>query len=213
MSSHSACEQSRKAARRVGVVALLCLGPALFGPGCAGIKPSYVPTHYYTVTLGGVDLDIGDGIELTLMVARFEARERYDERIVTRRNPFEIEYAEYDRWVERPDTLVTTAVTDWLRDAGLFRRVASEERGPAYDLILRGQVLAFERSGDRAICTLDLSLYGGANGRDVLWSDTLSSETPLRGDSFPALAEGLSEGLGSILIQAIEQWKRLGLSQ
>lgn len=140
-----------------------------------------------------------DQLAVALGVERFAAAAIYEEdRLIYRESPFEVKYDHYRRWAARPAQLVTDEIINQLAARGLFRTVTSYPTAVPVDCILRGRILAFEEwdRGEQWFgrVAISVQLYQ-ASSQKLLWSGTLSRETPAQKRLPAAVAQAISTSL------------------
>ncbi len=167
---------------------------------CGGVPQ----TFYYTLAeapaaSGESAGNHHDQLAVALGVERFAAAAIYEEdRLIYRESPFEVRYDHYRRWAARPAQLVTDEIINQLTARGLFRNVTPYPAAVPVDYILRGRLLAFEEwDHDEqwfGRVTINVQLYQ-ASSQKLLWSGTLSRETPAQKRLPAAVAQAISTSL------------------
>lgn len=188
----------------VRVVSLLILCGLL--TGCLDSR-QFTPVRYYSLE------PLTDNIpratqswRIPLGIQPFTAASRYRERMLYRSSEVEVNFYEYDRWVEPPEEMVTRMIAAALRAAGLFQQVqhVDDVRLPAW--ILSGELLRFDEvrgpQASRAECWLRLALRRAQDER-LLWSNTLRAAVPLRHKTAAALALAMNAAVQQIARQLI----------
>ena len=177
-----------------------------------GCLPSgkFRPTRHFTLEPGGPAPSKGAApLPVTAKVRRFSVTPRYDYRMTRRLSDVQLQYSEFDRWVETPDELVANGFYRALARSRAFQYVIPPEFSAAGDVLVEGRVMAFEGAPDNhAALTLALALRRESNNR-VLWQKTLSRTAPMGNTSPAALAEALSKALDEMVAECVEEWRKL----
>ena len=179
-----------------------------FLTGCLGARP-FIPVRYYSLEpLTDSVPHATQSRTIALGIQPFTAASRYHERMLYRLSEVEVNFYEYDRWVEPPEEMVTRIVADALRASGLFpqvRQVANLQL-PAW--LLSAVLLRFDEVRgphlSRAECWLQLELRR-ARDEQLLWSKTLRAAAPLNGKSAAALATAMTTAVHQIARQLITE--------
>ncbi len=158
-------------------------------------------------------VQLPDGVH-TLAVRDFDSRRRYEARVVRRTPEGALTFLENERFVEDPRECVTTVVREALAQSGAFRLVVPASGGFETDLLLDGNVLAFDlvepKSGPwTAHLALRLTLADAHGG--VLSSAALDAERPLPGPSPEGLGPALGACLREVLDRALAAWREAGV--
>lgn len=134
-----------------------------------------------------------------LHVRPFSAPETYSYSIVSRPDPYQVDFLEDRRWVEPPADLSTAAVEQILASAGLFRPA---DDSPAWTL--EGRVLRFDlvRDGEQvsAFASLRLEIFDGSGAR--IWGGTFEGRAPLQNNPGRAMSAALRE-LGKQIVGSL----------
>lgn len=176
--------------------------------GCLGARP-FIPLRYYSLE------PLTDNIPhathsrtIALGIQPFTAASRYHERMLYRLSEVEVNFYEYDRWVEPPEEMVTRIIAASLRASGLFQQVqqADNLRLPAW--FLSAELLRFDEVREpperRAECWLRLALRRAPDER-LRWSKTLRAAVPLAHQTAAGFAAAMSAAVQQIARQLITE--------
>jgi ABC-type uncharacterized transport system auxiliary subunit len=179
-----------------------------FLTGCLGAR-QFTPVRYYS--LEPLTDNIPQAIQrwtIPLGIQPFTAATRYRERMLYRSSEVEVNFYEYDRWVEPPEEMVTRLIAAALRDAGLFQQVQQVANLQLPAWVLSGELLRFDEvrgaQASRAACWLRLALRRAQDER-LLWSKTLRAAVPLSHKSAAGLAVAMSAAVQQIAQQLISE--------
>jgi len=174
--------------------------------GCLGARP-FTPVRYYS--LEPLADNIPQAIHsrtVPLGIQPFTAATRYRERMLYRASEVEVNFYEYDRWVEPPEEMVTRVIAAALRDAGLFQQVQEVANLQLPAWVLSAELLRFDEvrgaQAWRAECWLRLALRR-AQDEHLLWSNTLRAAVRLSHKSAAGLAVAMSAAVQQIARQLI----------
>ena len=140
---------------------------------------------------------------ITLGLRPLFAAEPYERAIAYRDANLEVGYEENTEWAELPAVMVTRALTDALNASGRFADVGNAGDMTRPDWILTGEVRKFyeERSSATPSAYIEVRLeVREALGKNVLWTDTLSTREAL---APPADAAALAAAMNTALTQLI----------
>lgn len=196
-----ACQANLSGPRDHGLFPrLLPFATCLLLSACGGVPQ----TFYYTLAEAPAASGESAGnhqnqLAVALGVERFAAAAIYEEdRLIYRESPFEVKYDHYRRWAARPAQLVTDEIIKQLAARGLFRHVTSYPTAVPVDFIVRGRLLAFEEwdRGEQWFgrVAMSVQLYQASSQR-LLWSGTLSHESPAQERRPAAVAQAISTSL------------------
>lgn len=174
--------------------------------GCLGTRP-FTPVRYYS--LEPLTDTIPRAIQswtIPLGIQPFTAATRYRERMLYRSSEVEVNFDEYDRWVEPPEEMVTRIIAAALRDAGLFPQIQQVATLQLPAWVLSAELLRFDEvrgpQAWRAECWLRLALRR-AQDEHLLWSKTLRAVVPLSDKSAAGFAVAMSTAVQQIAQQLI----------
>lgn len=197
---------------RVQVVSLLILCGLL--AGCLGAR-SFTPVRYYSLEpLTGTIPQAVHRWKIRLGIQPFTAATRYRERMLYRASEVEVNFYEYDRWVEPPEEMVTRLIAAALRDADLFQQVQEVANLQLPAWVLSAELLRFDEVRGaptwRAECWLRLALRRAQDER-LLWSNTLRAAVPLGDKSAAGFAVAMSGAVQQIAQQLITELQTANL--
>ena len=177
--------------------------------GCDPLAPrTNVPNTRYYALDPQIEVQTYPSTAFSVAVRPFDFARVYKEPIVYRESAHEVKLYNYDEWTELPSDTVTRAVMDALTKTGRFADVGDAMGMRAPDLILTGEVRAFEElrmdGAPRARVELRLSLRRalGGDGNNAVWSDILNAEVPLPQENVPGLASAMSDAVAQLAEQA-----------
>ncbi len=110
--------------------------------------------------------------QLRVQTERFSISPLYERnQIIFRLTPEEIGDDNFNQWAVRPGAMITNAITDYLRRAGLFTDVRDEFLNATPDFTLTGSINAIERydSGDRWFARLDVTMQLVDQKNQIFW--------------------------------------------
>jgi ABC-type uncharacterized transport system auxiliary subunit len=167
-------------------------------PGCGAPIPAI---RYYELNLQTTSAPAkpADANLPVLAVEPFAVDTAYDDnRIVYRESSVRLDYYHYHRWSAPPGTLVADEMRAAYARTGLFTDVV-EGVTKEVSAVLSGRVLALEevdttRTKWKGRLRLSLQLRDAKSG-ELLWSQTVEEEEPMRAATQEALALALSQAL------------------
>ncbi len=179
---------------RTATAILLAMAACLADGGCVSSKP----VHYYTLNTPAPPGDHARPDGLILLVGDVATPEELqDGRIRYRIGSNEAGAYEYDRWIERPGSMVRTALIGALRDSGKYRYVLESGSSSTGDYLLRGTLSEFDEVDQAAIQTR-ISLYVDLVDRktnQVVWDRTVERTEPVSGKSVADVVQSLDRNL------------------
>ncbi len=110
--------------------------------------------------------------QLRVQIDRFSVSSLYNrDQIIFRLTPEEIDDDRFNQWAVRPGDMITSAVADYLRRAGLFTDVRESFLNSTPDFTLTGTINAIERydSGDRWFGRLDITMQLVDRQNQIFW--------------------------------------------
>jgi len=152
---------------------------------------------------------------VSLWIPNFTASQRCRQQILYRSDEYEISYKELDRWVERPEEMVTRVFARIITDSGAFQDVVYGAIPKPADYTLEGYVLEFDeiRSSEswKARFSIRLVLYKTLERRTV-WSAIETVEKPMEFHQSVDLARAMSDAVAEVaenvlkeMVQAVRQ--------
>jgi ABC-type uncharacterized transport system auxiliary subunit len=177
----------------------IALSGALLLLACGG-KILY--PKYYSIDMprGAAAVAVRQQIPGTLAVRRFDSSPYLrQKRIVYRPAPEEIGFYDYHHWVDDPAEMVTAAVVDSLRSAGLFRSVIRYDSRSQQDFLMAGRVERLEEVdyGGSVSVTAKLSadLLNLRTGETV-WTDTATETMRVEVPNINSVVLQMSQAVG-----------------
>lgn len=110
--------------------------------------------------------------QLRVQIDRLSVSSLYNrDQIIFRLTPEEIDDDRFNQWAVRPADMITSAVADYLRRAGLFTDVRDNFLNTTPDFTLTGTINAIERydSGDRWFGRLDITMQLVDRQNQIFW--------------------------------------------
>ncbi len=194
------------------VLSVFALAAALFTSGCLGLggEPPVIARH-------AIDLIHPEPVAVaeqlpSLAVRSFEARQRYEARVLRVELDGTKTYLEFDRWLEDPQDALTDVVREALADSRLFTVVGPATSGFEGDLILDGTVLECDllRTAEgpwRARLKLRLDV-ARTESSEMLHAGVYTAEHDLPGASAAGLGRTMSRCAGDVIAEALATWQR-----
>ncbi|MFH1039020.1 MAG: ABC-type transport auxiliary lipoprotein family protein [PVC group bacterium] len=190
--------------KRIYVVLLSAV--ALTGAVSCG---SHLPTYYYLIETGPEVTKAEEVISLKVDVNPVRAPDRYLNRIVFRRGPFEVGFYEYSQWVELPAAMVRRALINALNESELFGQVDLIGSDPAADLDLNSEIESFDQviEEDEWYAAFDLILEFNRHDTGApVWSYRTGARVKQKGEG--ELAAAMSEAVSRALVQAVSEMEQ-----
>ena len=158
---------------------------------CAGVlggKPEIRQKRRFLIPVEPIRGGLNDSerpYTATVQLRAFDIARSYSQiEIVVRDSRYELRRDPLHTWSQRPASLITDAVFEYLRQAQLFTRLVSDrdllDQSPDY--ILNGTVTALERfdSGDRWFARLTMSMQlVRTSDSQVIWRGAITPEEEL----------------------------------
>jgi len=190
---------------RARLVPLLVLLGAF--AGCGLWRRAYVRPRYYSIEVPPPAQRAGARpAELVLGVRSLASDSRYRDRILYRPGGSAVGYHEYDRWVETPAEMLTSALRRALDAAGVARVVDDRlmRRAP---VVLEGRLTRFDEvQGKRqwaAECEVELVLKQADDDR-VLLATRLAARRPAKKRTTPSFVEAMNAAVAELAAKAAE---------
>jgi ABC-type uncharacterized transport system auxiliary subunit len=177
--------------------------------GClGGTRPAPLVKHY-VLEYPAPKAVVAPAREEALRVSRFSAERIYaGPEMIVRRGPYQREAYHGQRWRVSPADLVTDALRQDLRSAGLFRAVLTARDREEARFALEGGVETFleqdsgtERKAALALTITLLDLSQRDMPKRLLLHKSYRAEVPCRREG----AEGLAEAMSAALAQCSAQ--------
>jgi len=178
---------------------LLPLAPALLLAGCLTAGP-ITATHYYAID-PQLSVAQAQPLDKTLGVRPFTVARPYGLAMAFLDTGHRIGYREHLEWAEKPEDMLTRAVTDAIIATGRFSDVGNAAEMARPDFMLTGHLRKFHenRTVAPAQAAIEIRLeLREARGAKALWAATLTSEVPLEDDRAATLAAAMSEAAAQI---------------
>ena len=184
--------------RRLLTILLLIL-TACLSPG------EYDPIQYYDLQADPAVPETNENTGLKVAVRPLDYARAYKQPIVVRNASNQIEYDDFNRWVELPREMITRELVDTLLDTGAFADVAYSTDISGPDLLLQGEVRQFDWVDSKAaVAEMRIDLRNRRSDA-LLWSGTLRAESPVSGDGAAAFADAMGEAVAEILSTAVAE--------
>ena len=150
--------------------------------------------------------------ELKVQIERFAISKFYErDQIIYRLSPEEIRDDRYNLWAVRPSEMITDAVADYLRGAGLFTDLRPDFLDVAPEFTLTGTIDAIERldSGDRWWARLDGSLQLVDGEGRIFWQHRFDpKEVEVFESDMAFTAQGMNQILRQNMLDAVRSLDR-----
>jgi len=176
----------------------------LLSTGCAASKP----VRYYTIQppfQSASPRVTNESRGLTLLMGEIAAPEGLqDERIRYRVGANQTCAYEYDRWADRPGTMVRDSLMRALRTSGNYQSVANAGSSATGDYLVRGKLSEFDEVDGASIRTrisLQLELIDRKTNRSV-WDNLLEREEPVQSRDVASVVQSLDRNLQGVASQA-----------
>jgi cholesterol transport system auxiliary component len=182
--------------RAVSICAIVLL--CLLDVGCLDSRP----VHYYTIEAPPAPVTPAAPAGPVLMVGDISMPPgTQDGRIRYRVGPNEVGAYQFQRWTERPGTMISESLVETLRASGKFRSVMESSSTVASDYQLRGELYEFDEVDSDTIQTcisLRVDLVN-LKTRQVVWGDLIRHEEPVRGKNVPEVVASLDRNLQAVV--------------
>jgi ABC-type uncharacterized transport system auxiliary subunit len=172
--------------------------------GCVATRP----VRYYTIQPSSPPVNQGKPDGLVLLVGAVTTPEALqDGRIRYRSGTNESGAYEYDRWTERPGSIVRMSLLRALRASGKYRRVLESGSLATGDYVLLGRLYEFCEVDGESIQTkisLQLELVDRKTNRNV-WDRVAEREEPVTGKTVPDVVQSLDRNLQRVVSETIAE--------
>ena len=172
--------------------------------GCVANRP----VRYYTIQPASPPVNQGKPDGLVLLVGAVTTPEALqDGRIRYRSGTNESGAYEYDRWTERPGSIVRMSLLRALRASGKYRRVLESGSLAPGDYVLLGRLYEFgEVDGDsiQTKISLQVELVDRKTNRNV-WDRVAEREEPVTGKTVPDVVQSLDRNLQRVVSETIAE--------
>ena len=166
--------------------------------GCGA--SNYIPTSYYAVD-PPINVEHAPTIDAALGLRPLQAPRTYAKGIVAREANLEVVYLPHATWTDRPQDVLTRALTDALTSSSRFKDVGNASDMFAPDYILTGELRRFDILRNETpwavICEARLELRHGQE-RDAVWQDTIQVRKTVEDAGIPAAAHAMSKAVGEL---------------
>ncbi len=180
--------------RRAACIAMIAI---MTTAGCA--RPAIPPPVRYTIA-PEISVETAPSTERTLGVRPVRAPVVYRTPILYTEGFKLREYSQAE-WAVRPDHTITRAIIDAIVATGRFQDVGDASNVNRPELILVGDIRAFEIDHDatprEAICEVRLELRE-TFGTKLLWAGNLAARVPLEEDHISAVPKAMSEAVSRV---------------
>jgi ABC-type uncharacterized transport system auxiliary subunit len=164
------------------------------------------PTRRYTVE-PIIEIAQMEALSKTVGIRPLEGARPYREAMVYLGDGEELGQRVKEEWAERPQEVLTRAITDALAAAGRFADVGDAANMARPDYILTGEVRQFreDRTTTPWSGEIEVSLaLREAIGVEQVWSATLRVTIPMEDETATSAARALSEAVAKIAIDAAQ---------
>ena len=182
--------------RAVSIYAIVLLG--LFEAGCLDSRP----VHYYTIEPPPAPVTPAALAGPALLVGNISASmELQDSRIRYRVGSNEVGAYQFQRWSDRPGTMIAESLLQALRASGKFRSVMDSSSSVAGDYQLRGKLYEFDEVDSETIQTsisLRVDLVD-VKSRQPVWGELVRREEPVRSKHIQDVVASLDRNLQAVV--------------
>lgn len=200
-------------ARLLLTVALIALG------GCGLSRPPIEPASYYlSAVRDAAETDTPK--QVAMRVRPLRVAPVYDRReFVYRIDGARVVSDFYNEFAESPDTMITAAVTEWLRGSRMFKAVLEPRVPIDTPYTLDGTIVALYgdfREPDRPAAVLGIHFYlvhTGGDGRAILFDRLLQERIDVSAQTAQALVQGYNDALRRILVRLERELASLDLAR
>jgi cholesterol transport system auxiliary component len=187
--------------RAVFICAIVLLG--LLDAGCLDSRP----VHYYTIEPPPAPVAPATPSGPALLVGNISASmELQDSRIRYRLGANEVGAYQFQRWSERPGTMISESLVQALRSSGKFRSVMESNGTAAGDYQLRGKLYEFDEVDSETIQTsisLRVDLVD-VKTRQLVWQHLVKHEEPVRSKNIQEVVASLDRNLQAVVKETAE---------
>jgi ABC-type uncharacterized transport system auxiliary subunit len=166
------------------------------------------PVRYYGIQPASPAANRGKPDGVVLLVGAIATPEHLqDGRIRYQSGANESGAYEYDRWTERPGSMVRMSLLRALRASGNYQRVIESGSQAVGDYVLRGKLYDFGEIDGTSIKTkisLQLELVDRKTNRNV-WDHITEREEPVSGKSVPNVVQSLDRNLQRVVSETVEE--------
>jgi len=187
--------------RAVSICVIVLL--SLLDAGCLDSRP----VHYYTIEAPPAPITPGAPAGPVLMVGNISMPPGLEDgRIRYRIGPNEVGAYQFQRWTERPGTMISESLVQALRASGKYRSVMESSSAVATDYQLRGELYEFDevdRDTIQTCISLRVDLVN-VKTRQVVWGDLVKREEPVRNKSVQEVVASLDRNLQAVVKETTE---------
>ena len=183
----------------------MCMGMAgMLLSSCVATRP----VRFYTIQPASPPANQGKPDVLVLLVGAITTPEALqDGRIRYRSGANESGAYEYDRWTERPGSIVRISLLRALRASGQYRRVLESSSQAAGDYVLQGRLYEFGEVDGASIqskISLQVELIDRKTNRNV-WDRMAEREEPVTGKTVPDVVQSLDRNLQRVVSETVAE--------
>jgi cholesterol transport system auxiliary component len=185
----------------------LVIAASLAVGGCVATRP----VHYYTLGAGAPAAAESKPDGLILLVGDISTPEwLQDGRIRYRTGSNEVGAYQYQRWAERPGSMVRDALMRVLRSSGKYQRVLESGSSANGDYLLRGRLEEFDEVDGGSIQTkisLHVDLVDLKTNQNV-WDHMVEREEPVNGKTVVEVVQSLDRNLQHVVSETASEVDR-----
>lgn len=148
----------------------------VFLTGCMGARQDY-PVQYFSLDTSPDVEESSVKIPASLWIQDFTSSPRFNPALLYTVNKYEIRFQDSNRWVERPEVMVTKLFAHTYSQSMAFESVTFGGIPKPADYTLEGYIIAFDQARDETGWTANYSVrltLSKTIERTVIWSETLS---------------------------------------
>jgi len=169
------------------------------------------PVRYYSIQPASPLANLGKPDGLVLLVGNITTPEALQDGRIRYLSGANASGAyEYDRWTERPGSMVRTSLLRALRASGKYQRVLESGSLAAGDYVLLGKLYEFGEVDGASIQTkisLQVELVDRKTNRNV-WDRVAEREEPVSGKTVPDVVQSLDRNLQRVVSETVVEIDR-----
>jgi ABC-type uncharacterized transport system auxiliary subunit len=188
-----------------------CIG-AVLTTGCAGLKVPYPAKSYYLVDPGAAVIPStthtpSPAVNGTLKVRQIRIASPFNgDSFIYKVGPNQYASDYYDAFLMPTDRMLTSGLTCWLGESGLFTHVVDAESSVRAGYALEGSVSKFmidatdPHKHQAVVDAQFFLLHNTEAGPEILFSKSYTISAPVKSDGHAAEVEAWNEACQSILV-------------
>ncbi len=181
---------------------------ALMVAGLAGCLTSgeVTPTRRYTIE-PVIEVTRSEATDRTLGIRPLEAARPYREAMVYLDQGRELGRRIREEWAERPEEVLTRAITDALAATGCFADAGNAAHMARPDYLLTGEVREFRENRTTTPWQGEIEVrleLREARGVKLVWAATLRATAPMEDESASGAARALARAVADVAAEAAQ---------